>query len=788
MLKSYLKSAVRNLAQHKWYTTVNVVGLSMGIACIIAAYVVITYAVNYDGFHANADSIYRVLNIIEYRGESSFFGTVPAPVPPRLRQDCPQVQRLARLVYVSGSLRHEDKVFYETAIFSDNDFHNMFSFPLETGTVDSGNINAMVITKDYARKYFGDADPIGAVMTFTFAGDVKRELVVSGVVADYPQNSSIKLGVLGNINLLVEIGIEKEEDWSSVCHDLFVQLSHQSSVPLVEQALNRYIQLETASDPQSTSLGYSLVPLSQVAKMGGSVYNNYLYGTVPPSFVYGISISALLILLAACFNYVNTVVASASRRFKEIGVRKVLGGSRAQLITQLLSEQIVICVIALILGLCLAEIIVPGLNSLYSFVRLNIHHTQDAGFVLFLLGVVVATGIGAGLYPAYVISSYNPVSVFRGRQRARRIGVVSSILMGLQFALCMTGIVGSIVFAQNARYFREIDLGYETSTVLNILIPNEHVFTVLKNEIQNHPGIASLAGSDINIGLRRSISLYKFADRQSEALLYRVGYNYIETMELSLNAGRGFEEQTMSDVDDAVVINQSMETAMGWESALGKTIMFGDRSYSVIGVVDDFMNRSIVDPIMPAVFHMCRPERYRSMQIRIDQRTLGETYRYLQATWARIFPELPFEADWQDNVIAEEIRVSESLNKTMMAAAVMTIAIAVMGLYAVVSANAARRTKEIGIRKALGATVVQIIGLVNRDLAILLVAAALVADVVSYYAMKTLMGSIWTYHMDISALALLSSNLIMIFTAAVTIGWQVWKTATSNPVNSLRYE
>ncbi len=788
MLKSYMKSAIRNLVRHKWYTAVNVIGLSMGIACIIVAYIVITYAANYDGFHANADSIYRVLNIIEYRDVNCPFGTVPSPVGPRLRQDCPQVQRLTRLEYESGSLRYQDKVFYETALFADNDFHSMFSFTLAAGTVDSHNINAILISEDFAGKYFGDANPIGAIMTFTFAGDKKRELIVSGIVAEYPQNSSIRFDVLGSINLLIEVGIEKDEDWTSVINNLFIQVNDRASLPLVEQILNGYVSLETTANPQSTSRGYELVPLNRVAETGRNIFNNYLYSTTPSSFVYGISISALLILLAACFNYVNTVLASASRRFKEIGLRKVMGGGRVQLITQLLSEQIIICVVALILGLCLAEILVPALNNLYSFVKLSIRHTQDIGFALFLLGVVVATGVGAGLYPAYVIASCSPVSIFRGKQQVYKIGMVTGVLMGLQFTLCMMGIIGSIVFARNAHYFRNLDLGYETNAVLNVLVPNEQVFTVLKNEIQNHPGIAGLAGSYINIGPRRSISVYKSVDEQCEGLLYIVGDNYIETMKLRLREGRGFQEQTMSDADDAVVINESMVTAMGWESASGKTITTGNKTYHVIGVVDDFMNRSIQAPIMPAVFHMCRPERYRSMQIRIHPGSLAETYQYLQAAWARIFPELPFEADWQDYVIAEEIQVSESINKTMTAAALMTIAIAIMGLYAIVSANVARRTKEIGIRKVLGASVAHIIGLVSRELAILLVAAAVVADIAGYYAMKTLMESIWTYHTGISTLALLSSNLIIVLTAAITIGWHVWKTATANPVNSLKYE
>ena len=788
MFKSYLLSAMRNLSRHKWYTAVNVVGLSMGIACIIVAYVVITYAANFDGFHSNADSIYRVLNIMEYRGVNCPFGTVPSPVGPRLRQDCPQVQRLTRLEYASGSLRYNDKVFYETALFCDHDFHGMFSFPLAAGAVDSGNINAIVISRDYARKYFGNADPIGAVMTFTFAGDKKRELVVSGVVAEYPQNSSIRFDVLGNVKLLIEVGIEKDEDWTSASDNLLIQVKERSSVPVVEQTLNGYVSVEASAVPKTISRGYELVPLSQVARIGQNIYNNYLYSITPSSFVYGISISALLILLAACFNYVNTVLASASRRFKEIGVRKVMGGGRTQLIIQLLGEQIIVCIVALILGLCLAEALIPALNSLYSVAKLSIDYAQSAGFVLFLVGVVVATGVGAGLYPALVISSCNPVSIFRGRQRPRKIGTVSSVLMVAQFALCMMGIIGSIIFAQNARYYRNLDMGYDTHTVLNLSVPNEGVFTVFKNEIQNNPGVASIAGSYIDIGLRRSISLYRSADRESEVLLYSVGPNYIETMKLRLREGRSFEEQTMSDADDAVVVNKSMVAAMGWETISGKTVAAGDKTYRVIGMIDDFMNRSILEPIMPSVFHMCRPEKYRYMQIAVRPETLGETYQYLQTTWAKMFPEAPFEADWQDYVIAEEIRTSESINKTMIAAAVMTIAIAIMGLYAIVAANAARRTKEIGIRKVLGASVARIIGLINRQLAILLLAAAVVADIAGYFAMKTLMESIWTYHTGINVFALLAGNLIIVLTAALTIGWQVWKTATANPVDSLKYE
>jgi len=794
MLRSYLKSAVRNLARHKWYTAVNIIGLSIGIACIIVAYVVITYAANFDGFHANAASIYRVLHLREYREAPHPFGMIPFPVGPRLRQDCPHVKGVTRLEYARATVRYRDKVFYESALFVDADFHSMFTFPLVAGTVDSLNINAIVISQDFARKYFGNDNPIGSVMTFTFPGEKKRELIVSGVAAKYPANSSINFDVVGNTRLLVEVGIDREEDWTSYSHALFIQVRNQSDIPAIEQILNQYLALQTASDPQSDSRGYVTMPLRRVATHqytdggGMEVYNDYLNERTPSSFVYGISICGVLILLTACFNYVNTATASAARRFKEIGVRKVMGGSRHQLIMQLLGEHILVCIIALLLGLCLAEALVPALNSLYAFVDLSIHHTQDYGFILFLLGVVVVTGLGAGLYPAFVISSCNPVSIFRGKERVHKIGAVTSILLTMQFALCMMGIIGSIVFSQNARYCHNLDLGYQTNTILNVTVPNESVFTVYQNEVRNHPGIVATAGSQACIWRGRSLSVYQSGAARCEAQYYSVGHNYIEIMDLQLREGRSFDERTLSDADEAVIISKSFAEAMHWTSASEKTVTADDKTYRIIGVVDDFMDGGIERPIMPAIFHMCRPEHYRWMQIRVDPETLGNTYQYLQATWARIFPDIPFNASWQDFVKAEEIQISESIYKTMVTAAVMTIAMAIMGLYAVVTSNAARRTKEIGIRKVLGASVAQIIRLVNKELAVLLVAAAVVADIAGYFAMKTLMESIWTYHTDINALALLGSNLIIVLTAAVTIGWQVWKTATANPVDSLKYE
>ncbi len=790
MLKNYFKIAYRNLLKNKLNSGINIFGLSVAIAFCIVAYLNHDYNVSFDMFHQNAEEIYRIKSVRVQNGRERMWGYTPRPLGPALAQDFPAIKNAVRMSPASVVLKFGDKIFNESALHVNPNFFAMFTFPLKYGEANAlADKNKIILSEATAIKYFGATNPVGQQVTMRYRNGELRSFFVGAVTQKIPDNSSIQFDVLAAFELLVDAGIDQPDSWSTWAYVTFVQSAERAQMSTLAPQLERYLNAHNAAvGPEWQVARFQIEPLRGMAMKARETRADILKEAMHPAGMISPSIIAALLLLMACFNYINTAIASSSQRLKEIGIRKVVGGFRTQLVWQFLGENLLLCAIALGLGIALAEIFVPAYDKLWTYFELTLDYSQNRGLLLFLAGLLFFLGLVAGTYPAFYISAFHPVAIMRGKQKFGGASWLSRSLLTFQFTISILTVIASIVFLQNSGFLREMDWGYGKDTAIIVPLRDAKYFEPYKNAVAQNANVVSVAGSMSHVGFNWGNAVVTSAAQKIEASLLSVGYNYLETMQIRLSQGRTFDENQPSDLQNAVVVNQKFASELGWTEPLGQIVSLDTLRYTVIGVVEDFYNDGAWRPITPCFFRMAKPEHIRTIAVRTSAEQMKATNEFLRETWQRVVPDLPYEGYYQDRVMAEALEVSDSIKTMFIYIAVLAIAIAAMGLFALVALNLARRTKEIGIRKVLGATLAQIMNLVNKEFALLLLASTALASVAGYFAVRALIESIYAYHVGFSALPFLLSGAIVFVIAALTVSSQVLKVATANPVEALRYE
>jgi len=788
MLKNLLRIPLRNLFHNGIYTLTNVLGMSVAVAAAIVAYINYDYAASYDDFHSNVGSIYRVIGIRAIDQKETRYGIVPLPLGPALERDLPGVGRAVRIEPAGSIVRCGNNTFDETILYADPGFFEMFTFPLAKGTADLSRRNQIVISEEYAEKLFAGQDPIGRVLTSTYSNGQVRDLVVSGVLKESPRNSSIRFDMVAASDVLVDVGLNTANDWSVWTGALFLQVTDPAALPKIADHLKRYVAVQNAANVQVQLAGYRVESIKQSHAHNEATRNNVLSRGTPASHVYGMMFLGLQMLLLACFNFVNSGIVLAGRRQKEIGVRKVLGSRRWQLVAQFLSESVLLCLVSLALGLVLAWVILPYFNDLYVFVHLTMQISGNWDFLLFLAALLIATGIGAALYPALVMSAPQPVRVLRGEYRTRRVTAVMRVLLTAQFALSIMTVIGSLSFARNADYVRDLDVGFQREGMITVPVSDGTAFARLKDEIAGNPAVESVSGSEHYFYARGALRSLRYAGVEQAALVYNVGFNFIETMRLRLVEGRAFDERLATDQDDAVVVSRMLVRELGWDSAVGKAVSLEDHRYQVVGVIEDILPSGPWRPMEPVLLRLAAPDSLGLMQVRVRPEATERVFEEIRNAWPRLFPDRTFNGFFDHPSLTEALQISENVKKNMDALGAAMVLLSCIGLLALVSLNVTARKREVGIRRVLGATTTQLVRLINRIFVVPAVCALLLADVGGYLLVKLLLGAIYTYNSGVDARALIAANIIVGVVALVTITTRVYRAASANPVQTLRHE
>ncbi len=778
MIRHYLKTIIRAVFRHKSSSAINITGLAVGTACCLLVSLWIIGEYNYDTFHANFQSTYRVFT----DGHTAMNPATPAPLAAALAEQFPGIEAASRFEPFSTSLlSNNDKRFYEENIVAaDPALFEIFSFPMLRGDPATAleNTYSLVLTESVARKYFGDEDPVGKALTV----NQSRLFTVTGVIADVPANSSLRFDILVPFEYRIQLAKEItgwDMDWRWYSPSTYIKLGDNADVSELEKKISEFFAGRTEDEED----GLSLMRFE----------DHYFYVSGTRSYVYVFASIALLIIVMACINFVNLATARSSQRAREIGVRKVSGATRKNLVMLLLGESISISLFSLMIAVALVELAIPHIKSLTGASFL----VDALSVPYFLPGALVFAiiiGIVAGTYPAFYLSSLKPVSTFKGGLKAGKKGLtLRRLLVIVQIACSVLLIVGTTVIFEQFDYLKNKDVGYQKHSVINVPLMGEcrDLYTTLKQEMRRNQVVADVGGSAGSFPYWRwTTGLVGWdgrnPDEEVQVCMNFVDFGLVEAMNIEIVEGRSFSEEFRSDIMSGYLVNEEMVRLMGVESAVGASLSYGDSVGQIVGVVKDFHFEPLEGRIRPLVLALV-PGQSGNLVMRFHPGDIASQLASVEEVWQRIAPGFPFDYYFISDELERRFNPVQRLGTISGSLAVVAVFIAGLGLFGLASFMTEQRTKEIGIRKVLGATAASVAGLLSKEHLLLTVIANLIAWPVAYWVMNSWLQN-FAYHAELTIRQFLLACLLALVIVLVSVSSQAYRAATSNPVDSLRSE
>jgi cell division protein FtsX len=794
MIKSYLLITLRSMIKNKWFIIINVFGMGVAIACCIVGYFAYEYDATFDSSHKNAGHIYRVSAIREFQNNFTKYGFVPMPLGRIISQTIKDVDQSTRYHYSWSNFKKETDLFRSNLAYVDPAFFNMFSFEFIKG--DARAINdktSLLVSEQMAARLFGSPeDAYGKTITQVMGNDLK-ELKITGVFKEQPQNSSFyrKDGTayLNFENQKDEFKESSEDDWKRQV-SVFVQINEPGRVSNVYQQLQPYKENNNKVREDFVIGEFKLDALPGMAHADRAAdVDRWTWSSPPISAIVGSMIMGILILLIACFNLTNTAIAISSRRLKEIGIRKVMGSMRKQLIAQFIGETSVICFLALLVGLCLGEFLIDGWNYMWEYMRLETHYLDNPSFVIFGIAVLLITSLLAGSYPAFYISKFEPVSILKGKAKFGGTNYFTRVLLGLQFAISLVAIVSAIGFLQNANFQKNYDLGFDVRGAVIAWLEDGKEFEVYKNSLTDNSQIISVAGASSGIFSNRAHEPLKFESKQIEADIISVGDNYLKTMDVKLIDGRDFMKDSETDEKESIIISQKLAKSFGWEKPIGKELIYKDSiKLYVVGVVKDVYTQGLWRELEPLIMRYIPRDKYTQIVVSGSAENVSSIHKFMESKWKEVFPNRLYNGRMFSMDIQEVSNVNNNIVKMFVFLGVIAMLLSATGLFTLVSLNIIKRMKEIGVRKVLGASISNIARIINTEFVVILLFASALGSYLSYMLTEALMSSIWKYYQGANTFTFVLSVTLLFFISLVTISYKIYSAAATNPVNTLRDE
>lgn len=790
MIKNYLIITLRNLFKNRVFALINILGLGLALAICIVAYFNHMFAYEFDRNHENFDKIYRVNSFRDMQGRDQEYGLTPATLGLEIKKDIPGIDKVARILRSGSPVKSELETFNMNISYVDPEFLDIFTFHLLSGNkISIENKGNILISKETAEILFGEDDPIGKSVSIFNDKNIESIYIVAGVFKDLPQNSSFRIDVLTHVDNFLKMWETNDTDWKAWAGALFIQVDDPSNLENITSALEKYIPIQNKAREDFIITGFRLVPLKDVGDNTLEIWSGNLYPGLHPAAVVAPPIMAIMILLIASFNFANTAIAAAGKRLKEIGLRKVLGGHRKQLIVQFLFENLLIILMALFVAIGLAKFLVPAYSSMWEYMTIQLSFTEYLNFWIFLFLLLLLTGFLAGAYPALFISSLNPIVIFQGKTSLGSAGSLSKVLLVFQFTISVIALTSGFIFAKNATFQETLDLGYDRDML--VVIPSgPDIFNRYREAVLTDPKVISAAGTQEHIGWGLYRRPLEDENQQVEVDVLDIGPEYAQTMGLRLLDGRLFNMgRVEADRKGSIIVNQKLVEAFGWKNPVGQTVSLYDTTrLTVIGVVADYYVAGVWREIEPAIMRLPMEDRYRTLAVRANADDLANVLDHCREKWIELAPNYPFTGRFQEDNLQEGKIINQSIKQLFMFLAIAATVLSLIGLYTLTSLNIISRTKEIGVRKVLGAPVATIIALLSRRFVILLAISFVLGSFGAYYLSGMLLDSIWDHFLEMTPGIFIWSVVAMLFIAIVTISSMVYKAAMQNPVTSLRYE
>ena len=810
MIANYLKLAYRNIFKQKLLSLINILGLSLGLACFC---LFLLYAVNeltYDRFHANSEDIFRVYRWAHPNPGEAGEGDVylPMPLGPAIKQDIPDVEKYVRMVDFGDKnfVRSEEQVFEIPVVFADPDFFNVFSFKLSSG-LPLKELNEIVLSKPTADKLFGRINPVGKSLEIKFQEQFET-FTITGVADPIPSNSSINFEILGNFEYFANTknGSRSVNNWNRSSYFTFVQLSPESTLNLETKRLQEFYTKYHPKEEQllrdrgrwkgeGSPTTYGLQPLramhTDTRIWGGS-------SVTDPKKIWILLGIAGVILLIACINFTTLAIGRSAGRAREVGIRKVMGSKKTSLMLQFIVEAVVLSFFSAGLGLILGKLLLPSFNQLAGK-DLSFSFTQFPELVWMIFGLTLLVGLLAGSYPTLVLSGFNPIEVLRQKIKVGGSNFFTQSLVTLQFSLSIGLIAATLIILQQIKHMSSIHPGFNKENIVVVNaedIDTKKLYPIFKQSAKLNPAILGTASAELSLGASAgwSRSGFEYQGQHKEVYEYFIDPDYIPLMNVPILAGRNFDPVIASDTQNAVMINEAMMQNFGWtlDNAVGQVLKgyyeaAGAIQPVVVGVIKNFNFRSMKEEIKPQLFHQFNDYAPFKFLVRLQPGNPGQALSSLKTIWESIASPLPFRYSFLDEDLDKFYQAEVRWGRIVGWAGGISIFLACLGLFGLTTLATINRIKEIGIRKILGASIPDIVSLLSKGFVRLILVSFVIASPLAAYLMHLWLQN-FAYRIGLNVWIFIAAGLSTLVIALLTIFVQSIRTASSNPVSSLRSE
>ena len=803
MFKNYFKIAWRYLLKYRQYSIINILGLAVGITCCILIMLFVRSEFSYDRFHSNSDRLYRVWQHEKADGEDFINTVTPIPMAAALQTTYPEVESTCRVYLFNSLIKLGNTSFNENIMMVDSTFFQLFSFKLLSGSKENPfpTSNSIILTPATAKKYFGNANAIGKTIEIPL-GDEKTLFTVAGIAESSPEASSIKYEMLiPYSNAKFVFNQRMLHNWFNVFNETYVLLRKNVKVTDLERKFPLMMKQQLGENYGKEEFNVHLQPITNV-HLNTSLPAG-IQPTSNPKYAYILATIGILILLVACINFITLSIGRSTSRALEVGVRKALGAERKQLIRQFWGEAMLVTLMAVILGLVISFLLLQPFNHL---IERNLVMHFDILFIAFCFLLIAVIGLLAGIYPAIILSGFNAVEVLKGKLSLKNnAGFFRKALITGQFVASIVMIICTMIIGQQMHYLQTKDLGYNKEHV--IIVPTNKnrkdgfaLAELYKNELQKQPGILDVSASVFSLaeipwatlGFKDSKNIYR------DFQFNQVDLYFIDAMKIKMAKGRSFQPDNKADYNNSVIVNEALVKEFGLKDPVGKK--FDNYSQTIIGVMKDFNYESLHTPVKPLVLSLNGDTIMRQssdisfaispqprISVRLKPGDISKEISMLKDAWKTIAPNQDFEYHFLDEALAASYKQEQKMSVIVRLASALSIFIACMGLFGLATLTVVKRTKEIGIRKVLGANVGSIVKLLSTDFVWLVVIAAVIAFPVAWWAMHQWLAD-FAYRVGISVWVFFIAATTAIIIALATVSMQAIKAAIANPVKSLRTE
>jgi putative ABC transport system permease protein len=781
MLKNYLKIAIRNIQKQKFYALVNIIGLTIGLTSVILIVLYVNDELSFDKFNKDYDKIYRVVENQYYSGQPVFpVAVTPGPLAPSLKKDFPEISLATRARFNTDRFEYGNESIKETGMYVDKDFFHIFSYKLIKGNAESvfNQLNAIVIDEKLAEKYFPNSDPIGQSIKLNGSD----EMIVTGVISNVPKNSHLQFSYLMSTDRLRTKWGEMDVQWGDNTLYTYVKLNSKAKF----KELNEKLKDQIKKNAEESVTDIYLQPISDI-HLGAVYFTADVDGKGSIIYVEIFSIVAIFILLIACINFMNLATARSVKRAKEVGLRKTVGASRFQLVSQFLGESVLMSLVATVMSVLLVDILLPFFNNLSGkSLEFELLNTGEGLKILILLvGSAIVTGIIAGSYPALFLSSFQPAMVLKG-QKVKGGGLFRKVLVTVQFTVSIILLIGTITVSNQLDFIQNKNLGLNKDHVIYTSMSDNH--EIFRDELLSESGILSIGFSNSHpayVYNSTSGITWEGANPDESILMHlqAVDHGYIPTMQIELIEGGNFTDEITDS--SAVIINESALRIIGFDDPIGAKLKAGG-DYTIIGVAKDFHFKSIHQPIEPLVMFSNKEILDRTL-IKIGGENVMESVATIKTQWGKLNPAKEFSYSFLDDDFNDLYKSEERTAKLFGYFSVLAIIISCLGLFGLSSFMVEQRTKEISVRKVMGASMRSLFYLVSKDFTMLVLFAFFISIPISWYFMNAWLDS-FAYRISLGLSVFIISGIIALLVALLTVSYQSLSVAKANPAKALKSE